>query len=77
MQTQVSKSRFKAKALELFRHIETSGESLVITDNGVPKLEVRPYHAPTNNPLAQLKNCLLHYEHPTSPVDDNLWDAAQ
>jgi len=77
MQTQISKSRFKAKALELFRQVETTGESLVITDNGIPKLEVRPYHQPGNNPLDRLKNCLLHYEQPTLPVDDDHWDAAK
>jgi antitoxin (DNA-binding transcriptional repressor) of toxin-antitoxin stability system len=40
---QVSKSRFKAKALELFRQVTTSGEPLVVTDHGRPTLEVRPY----------------------------------
>ena len=40
---QVSKSRFKAQALELFRQVEASGEPLVVTDHGRPPLEVRPY----------------------------------
>ena len=34
----VSKSQFKAHALELFRQIEASGEPLVITDHGRPTL---------------------------------------
>jgi antitoxin (DNA-binding transcriptional repressor) of toxin-antitoxin stability system len=42
---QVSKSRFKAQAPELFRQVESSGEPLVVTDHGRPSLEVRPYSA--------------------------------
>jgi prevent-host-death family protein len=33
----ISKSQFKAKALELFRQVEATGEPLIITDNGQPK----------------------------------------
>ena len=40
---QVSKSRIKAQALELFRQVEASAEPLVGTDHGRPTLEVRPY----------------------------------
>ena len=40
---QVSKSQFKAKALEFFRQVETGGKPVVITDHGEPKLEVRRY----------------------------------
>ncbi|WP_395449820.1 hypothetical protein ACHMW7_08400 [Aminobacter sp. UC22_36] len=39
MVARVSKSQFKAKALELFRAIEATGAPLVITDHGQPKLE--------------------------------------
>jgi antitoxin (DNA-binding transcriptional repressor) of toxin-antitoxin stability system len=45
MLQQVSKPQFKAKALELFRMVEASGETLVVTDHGDPKLEVRPFHS--------------------------------
>jgi hypothetical protein len=34
----VSKSEFKAKALEFFRQIESSGESMIVTDHGKPAL---------------------------------------
>jgi antitoxin (DNA-binding transcriptional repressor) of toxin-antitoxin stability system len=40
---QVSKSQFKAHALELFREIEASGQTLVVTDHGRPTQEIRPY----------------------------------
>jgi prevent-host-death family protein len=41
MSDQISKFQFKAKALELFRRVETTGLPLVVTDNGKPKLEIR------------------------------------
>lgn len=41
MQEKVSKSKFKAKALELFRQVESSGEVLIVTDHGIPTIEVR------------------------------------
>ena len=43
MITHVSKSKFKAKAFEYFRQVETSGEPIVITDNGKPVLEMRRF----------------------------------
>ena len=39
----VSKGELKAKMYEYFRDVEESGESLVITDRGVPKLVVYPF----------------------------------
>jgi PHD/YefM family antitoxin component YafN of YafNO toxin-antitoxin module len=38
----VSRSEFKAKALEFFRQIEATGESAIVTDHGKPAFEVRP-----------------------------------
>lgn len=38
--TVVSKSEFKGKALEYFRQVQASGESVVVTDHGKPVLEV-------------------------------------
>ncbi len=37
----MSKSEFKAHALEVFRDIEKSGVTLIITDDGKPKLEIK------------------------------------
>jgi antitoxin (DNA-binding transcriptional repressor) of toxin-antitoxin stability system len=71
----VSKSRFKAKALELFREIEQSGEPIVITDNGKPKLEVRPYREAEGDPLERLRGSVLRYEDPFEPVGLEDWEA--
>lgn len=73
---QVSKSEFKAKALEFFRQVEASGESVVITDHGKPALEVRPYRSNTRKPLDMLRGSVVRYVDPTSPVDVD-WEAAQ
>jgi len=74
---QVSKSEFKAKALEYFRQVEATGESLIVTDHGKPALEVRPYHATERKPLDVLRSSVVRYENPTEPIADNEWDAAQ
>jgi antitoxin (DNA-binding transcriptional repressor) of toxin-antitoxin stability system len=74
---QVSKSRFKAQALELFRQVEASGESLVVTDHGRPTLEVRPYRParPGADPLEELRGSVLRFDDPFAPVDENDWEA--
>jgi antitoxin (DNA-binding transcriptional repressor) of toxin-antitoxin stability system len=74
---QVSKSRFKAQALELFRQVEASGEPLVITDHGKPTLEVRPYRPvrPDANPLEELRGSVLRFDDPFAPVGENDWEA--
>lgn len=42
-QKEVTKAQFKANALKYLRQVETTGESIVITDNGQPALELRRY----------------------------------
>jgi len=74
---QVSKSHFKAHALELFRQVEASGETLVVTDHGRPTLEVRPYRPaqPDADPLEELRGSVLRFHDPFAPVGENDWDA--
>lgn len=74
----VSKSQFKAHALELFRQIETSGEPLVITDHGRPTLEVRPFRPrdpSATDPLGQLRGSVLQYHDPFAPLAEGEWEA--
>ncbi len=73
---QISKSEFKAKALEFFRLVESSGESLVVTDHGKPALEVRPYRNPERNPLDVLNGSVVRFIDPTCPVDAE-WEAME
>ena len=74
---QISKSQFKARALEYFREIESSGEPVIITDHGRPTLEVRLYSPVEADPKALLKGSVSRYTDPTLPIDDDAWEAAQ
>jgi antitoxin (DNA-binding transcriptional repressor) of toxin-antitoxin stability system len=71
----VSKSVFKARALEFCREIESSGESLILTDHGRPVLEVRPYREDDIDPLGSLRSSVIKYERPTDPVADDEWES--
>lgn len=73
---QVSKTEFKAKALEYFRQVEASGESMVVTDHGKPTVEVRPFRSAERAPLDILAGSVLRYEDPTEPVDVE-WEAGE
>jgi hypothetical protein len=74
MKKRVSKSVFKARALEFCREIESTGESLVLTDHGRPVLEVRPYEENDSDPLDTLRRSVVRYERPTDPVADDEWE---
>jgi antitoxin (DNA-binding transcriptional repressor) of toxin-antitoxin stability system len=75
MQNPVSKSQFKAKALEILRQVETSGESVVVTDHGIPTIEVRRYRQKDINPRDVLRGSVIQYEKPTEPVGEENWEA--
>ena len=38
----ISKSRLKAQMLQVFREIESGGDSLYVTDHGKPVLKIEP-----------------------------------
>lgn len=73
----ISKGRFKAQALEYLRSVESTGEPVVITDNGRPAVEVRRYRMDTRSPFERLRGSLLYYSDPTDPVSDDDWEALQ
>ncbi len=75
MQQQVSKSSFKARALEYFRQIERSGRELVITDRGKPVLKISPYSRDPGEALKILRGSVLRYDDPTEPVGLEDWEA--
>jgi len=76
MQTSVSKSGFKARALEIMREVEATGKSIVITDRGKPTIEVRPYHSKERSPLDMLKGSVTEYIDPTAPIAEDDWESA-
>lgn len=73
----VSKTEFKATALEIFRQVEATGESIVVTDHGKPTLEIHPYQTVERDPLSVLRGSVVRFEDPLSPVGDDAWEAAQ
>ena len=72
MKSEISKSRFKARALEFFSEIEATGTSVIITDHGIPTLEVRRFR--DRKPLETLKGSMIRYEEATQPVSDDEWE---
>ena len=73
---EVSKTKFKSKALEFFRQVEATRKTVVITDHGKPALEVRPYRDAKRNPLELLRGSVVRFENTTDPVLED-WDAQQ
>ncbi len=71
----ISKSRFKARALELFREVEATGRVLVVTDNGEPRVEIRRYVPPKGDPLAVLRGSVAYFEQPTENIEFGDWEA--
>ena len=72
----ISKSEFKAHALEVLRDIEQSGEPRIITDRGRPALEIRKLRRRKLSPLELLKGTVVKYEAATAPVTDDDWENA-
>ncbi|MFT4179388.1 MAG: type II toxin-antitoxin system prevent-host-death family antitoxin [Thermomonas sp.] len=73
----MSKSQFKAKALEYFRQVETDGRPVIVTDHGEPTVEIRAYQPRKHDPLDALRGSLLRFDAPTEPVGADDWDALQ
>lgn len=73
---QISKTEFKAHALEVLRDIEQSGRPRIITDRGRPTLEIRKLRRQEVDPLKMLKGTVVKYEAATAPVADDDWENA-
>jgi prevent-host-death family protein len=73
--TTVSKSRFKAQALELFREVERTGKPIVITDRGKPVLRLVPYKEDPEATVRMLRDTVVKYRSPTAPVADDEWES--
>jgi len=71
----LSKSEFKAKALEVPRQVEASGEAVIITDHGKPAIEIRKFHPLARDPLQTLKGSVTRFTDPFEPVASQDWEA--
>lgn len=74
MTLSISKSRFKAQALELFRQVQQTGQPIIITDRGAPVLQLMPYSEDPASSLRVLRGSVLKYHAPTEPVGIDDWD---
>jgi len=74
MKDEVSKSKFKPRALEYFRKVEETGKPLVITDHGRPVLKIVPYSEDPGEALKLLRKSVIKYENPLDPVGLDDWE---
>ena len=72
MQQVVSKSQFKARALEYLRAVEKQKQPLVITHAGKPVAKIIPYQEKNQEKIIRqsLKGSVLYYEDPYEPAID-------
>lgn len=79
MQQTVSKSQFKAHALELFRMVEQQKQVVVVTHAGKPVAKVIPYKEEEKDPeaiLKSLRGTLKFYKDPDEPaIEPDDWEA--
>lgn len=69
----LTKTTFKAHALEHLRNVQATKKPLVILDRGKPVLKVVPYAANMEEDLAKFRGLLLRYDEPTAPVGVEDW----
>ncbi len=76
IKTTVSKSQFKAKALEYMRFVQKNNQSIVVTDMGNPVIQIIPFKQQSlKDRLAFFKGTVLKYERPMDPVGLEDWEA--
>lgn len=73
---QISKSAFKAQALEIMRGVEETGQEYVITAHGKKTLVLKPYHDKGSDPLQKLHGSIRAYDEPFTPVSPDDWEQA-
>lgn len=68
----VSKSVLKAKMLEYFRRVEETGETLIVTDNHRPVLEVKPIRnrVSTTSLFADVRGRVVYHADILEPTAD-------
>ena len=75
-ETRISKSQFKARALEFFREVERTGRALIVTDHGRPVLRIVPYRDDPKAAFTDLKESVVRYDAPTEPVGSEDWESS-
>ena len=73
----ISKSQFKAKALEYFRQVEITGREIIITDRGNPTVKIVPFLEEPSEILELIRDSVVKYERPLDPVGEGEWEAGE
>ena len=73
MQT-IQASEFKEKCLSLMDKVATTGETLVVTKNGKPVAELRPYSGKRVTSPFGLHHDLEIHGDLLAPLEENLWE---
>lgn len=69
----IQASEFKSKCLALMDAVAATGETLVVTKNGKPVAELRPYSGGrVDSPFGLHRNLRLHGD-VIAPLEDGLW----
>jgi len=75
--TTIQASEFKAKCLALMDEISRSGEVIVITKNGYPVAELRPFSGGRRESPFGLHKGLRIQGDIISPLEDGRWEALE
>ncbi|MEW5890176.1 MAG: type II toxin-antitoxin system Phd/YefM family antitoxin [Pseudomonadota bacterium] len=73
----IQASEFKAKCLALMDDVANTGEVLVVTKNGKPIAELRPYSGGRADSPFGLHAGLRILGDIVSPIDEDAWEALQ
>jgi len=75
--TTISKSKLKAKMLEVFRQLERSGGELIVTDQGKPVLKIIPIKDQQNaqDVFGDLRGQVTYLEDINQPTQSEWEDA--
>ena len=65
MTATISKSKLKAKMLEIFRELEATGDELIVTDHGRPVLKIVPIQ-----PKNSVKELFAEYQAQVEYLED-------
>ena len=72
----ISKSKLKANMLKIFRELEASGETLIVTDHNKPVLKIVPIREkrPVDEVFASWREKVTIHEDLNLPTEDE-WEA--
>ncbi|MCX7030373.1 MAG: type II toxin-antitoxin system prevent-host-death family antitoxin [Spirochaetes bacterium] len=73
----VPKSRFKPKAFEYFRMVETQRKEILVTDHGRPVVRISAIHDADEPELDALRGLVVKYIEPFEPVGAGDWEATR